>query len=599
MAKKLSDMDDDFFVDEDEEEVNQEKKKINIKAVIIAFFLVGVAVAVFILCAKTVFKDFNLKREAKASKKHVDLKTVFEIKEGSYPLICDGVLSEYRAYEMEGVLYLNRKIVVSEIDCRFYFDEKNDKVLYTTENNTYTFVPGSKEYSDIFGNVTTLDYVPVMENANGIYIALDFINFKRTMFTYEVFEEPRRVALWTYKKENGFDNYVLTQSTAIREGDSITKDILADGKKGEYVTVTEEPDGDFYKVCYHGIAGYVKKDCIESATPAQGFFVLNPEFKRIRENSYISLGWAQVTSLSANAGIVDNAAAAKGINVISPTWYQVENTKGDLASFADRDIVSELHRMGLKVWPLISDFVIDVNSKELLSGTGSRKNMIDKLLTDAKTYGYDGINVDFEHVTSESAEDYLQFLRELSLECRKEGITLSADTYVPMAHTAFYNREELGKVLDYVIVMTYDEHWAGAPESGSVSSLPFVESGIKNTVKEVGDATKVVVGLPFYTRIWAEDATSGTVKITSSAYGIKSVMDVIGEYSEQKQWLADVGQYFVQYEKDGVVYKCWIEDNASMEEKLRAAKDANIAGIAFWRLGFEGSDIYDVINKYR
>ena len=600
MAKKLSDMDDDFLLeDEEEESEGLEKKKINLKGIIITVLLIGIVTCVAIFCIKTVFKDFKLGGSDKASTKHVDLKTVFEVKEGSYPLIIDGALSEYRAYEMDGQLYLNRRIVASEIDCRFYYDELNDRVLYTTEDTTYTFAPDSKEYVDSEGNKTSLSYAPIKENANGIYIALDFINFKRTMFTYSVYEEPKRIDLWTYEMEQQFDNYKIKSSTALRNGDSIKNDILADIKKDEYLTVLEDSEDEYVKVIYHGIEGYVKKKCVEKDSSKEGLFVINPEFKRTRMNDKVSLGWVQVTTAAANSTVLDYAKAASGVNVISPTWYQVENTSGDLVTFVDDDIVANLHRMGYKVWPLVSDFVIDVNSKELLSKADSRANIINKLMADAKKYGYEGINIDFEHVKEESSEDFLQFIRELSVECRKAGIILSADTYVPMSHTEFYNRGEQGKVIDYVIVMAYDEHWAGAPESGSVASLPFVENGIKNTILQVKDPSKVIVALPFYTRIWAEDSTSGTVKITSKAYGIKSVMDTINANTTEKVWLSEEAQYYAQYKVGDVLYKCWIEDSASMEEKLRVAKNNNLAGYAFWRLGLENAEIYDVINKYR
>lgn len=602
MAKKLSDIDDDFLdeFDDDEKDTQETKPRANKKDIFIKFgIIIVVAVAVF-FCVRALIKSFKGEGGLRASRKHIGIEHLFTQKEGSYPLVSDGELSEYRVYEFENTLYLNRKYVVENIDCRFYYDKEADTILYTAEDETYTFFAGKDYYEDSKGKEFKCDYIPVVKNDNGFYIAVNIINFKRVMFKYCEYDNPKRYSVWTYDMEGEFDNYKIKSDTALREGNSVKKDILLDLKKGDFVTVLDDTDEDFFYVVVQGVHGYVEKKSVESKAEKPELFVVDEPFKSAVKDYQIKLGWAQVTNASANGTILEYVANTKGLTTISPTWYQVENAKGDMISFVDADIVKALKKDGYEVWPLVSDFINDVNSKELLSSREARINIINRLITDAKKYGFDGYNIDFEDITKESAEDFLQFIRELSVECRKLGLVLSIDNYVPMDHTEFYNRGEQGKVADYVIVMAYDEHYAGSPESGSVSSLPFVKTGIENTVSQVGDSRKVIVALPFYSRIWSETYENGSMSLSSKAYGIKSLSGIISQNVSEENiiWNEELGQNYAQYAIDNVTYKCWIEDASSLEAKLKAASAANVGGVAFWRLGFEDSSIYDTVGKY-
>ena len=173
---------------------------------------------------------------------------------------------------------------------------------------------------------------------------------------------------------------------------------------------------------------------------------------------------------------------------------------------------------------------------------------------------------------------YIQFIRELSLKCSNNGIVLSVDNYVPSDYTAFYNRAEQALFADYVVIMAYDEHYAGSPEAGSVASIGFVTDGVENTLKEV-PANQVILGMPFYTRVWSEtpvesdstatDETDTTVdyELSSYATNMTEVQKLISANGVQPVWLDDIGQNYVEYQNGGVNYKIWIEDATSLEKK--------------------------------
>ena len=273
------------------------------------------------------------------------------------------------------------------------------------------------------------------------------------------------------------------------------------------------------------------------------------------------------------------------------------------------------HQSNIEVWALVRDFDGGIDSYEesyeLLSRTSSRENLINQLIAEALKTNIDGINVDFEKISKECGEHYIQFIRELSLKCRQNGIVLSVDNYVPKGYNTQYHLEEQGNVADYVIIMGYDEHYSGSYESGPVASLNFVKEGIEATLKVV-PKEKTINAVPFFTRLWKEvpktegelaeeagtEAAEYGVKVTSAAYGMSEAEQVIANAGAQIVVDEATGQNYAQWESDGATYKIWLEDEAALEAKLKLMKENDLAGTAAWRLGFEKSSTWDLILRY-
>ena len=191
------------------------------------------------------------------------------------------------------------------------------------------------------------------------------------------------------------------------------------------------------------------------------------------------MAWHQITNADANTTIASVLQNTKGINVISPTWFYLNDNNGNIASLASSDYVNYCHQKGIEVWALVSNLENkDVDTTSVLTYTSKRENLINNLISAAIQYNFDGINVDFEALSSEVGDSYIQFIRELSLKCANNGIVLSVDDYVPSSFTAFYNRAEQATFADYVVVMAYDEHYAGSEEAGSVASIGFVKEAL-------------------------------------------------------------------------------------------------------------------------
>lgn len=396
--------------------------------------------------------------------------------------------------------------------------------------------------------------------------------------------------------------------------------ILADLAKGTVLTVLE-PDETWTKVMTEdGIIGYVKTKALGStSTATRTSDYTAEEFSHIKKDFSINLGWHQVTNSSANANIANVLSNTKGLNVISPTWFYLKDTNGGIGSLASSDYVNYCHQNNIEVWALVSNFgakdqgLESPDTTQVLTYSSRRESLINNLISAAIQYKLDGINVDFESLDPSIGDSYIQFIRELSLKCANNGIVLSVDNYPPTAYTAFYNRSEQAVFADYVILMGYDEHYAGSEEAGSVSSIGFVNQGVADTLQSV-PADQLILGMPFYTRVWSETPVSddgaavSTTEDTSDSdtlyeldcysAGMKEVQNLISTNGAVPVWSDTDGQYYVEYINGGVTYKIWVEDATSLEEKLKVMQSNQLAGGAFWKLGLEDPAVWDTIIKY-
>ena len=439
-------------------------------------------------------------------------------------------------------------------------------------------------------------YVILRTDGSDAYVAADFL-LNYTNFIYEYSEEPNRVRITT---EFGNKDVVTAQKkAAVRWKAGIKSPILTNVDKGTVMYVLEEPEdvGDWTKVLTKdGFIGYVKNNRISSVTQetvtAPDFE--EPEYTSISKDYTINMTWHQVTNMEANNYLLNKIADTKGLTTISPTWFSIADTDGNISSLASQAYVTYAHQQGLEVWGLVDNFKEGVSTYETLSKTSSRQRLVNQLIAAAIQYGLDGINVDFELITQDCAKAYIEFIRELSIMCRINGIILSVDNYVPTASSDYYDRAEQGVFADYVVIMGYDEHYAGSEEAGSVASIGYVQQGIEKTLSEV-PKEKVINAIPFYTRFWKTDA-DGTV--TSEALGMNDADQKVKNNNAEPVWDDTTKQYYVEIEYDGATYQMWMEEETSIEEKMKLIKQYELAGVSSWRLGYERPSIWDVILKY-
>lgn len=489
-----------------------------------------------------------------------------------------------------GTYYLKLSFVKDDLDDGYVYDDTEDILRYTTDSDVYSVNLNESTYQN--GRNSTDMNAPIVIEDNGTqYLSIDYVHLFSD-FKSRDYDSPRRLILEKagYKRKTA----TLLKDTAIRKNGGPKSLILKDAGKDDKVTV-EENYGSWSKVLTSdGVIGCVKNSTLSATKETKTKKSLPKRtYSHIKMDKSVNLLWHQVTNRTANSSISSVLNKAEGINVISPTWFKVSDNEGGLSDIASQSYVDECHNMGVEVWALFSNFENDIDSTSLLNTTSSRDNLINNIIGKAIAYNLDGINIDFEALSSDAADGYAEFIRELSIKCENNDIVLSVDNYPPTESSKFYNRSLQADYADYSIVMAYDEHYSGSEEAGSNSSLPFVKQAVADTLEEV-PANQLILGLPFYSRIWVSDGNS----LSNRSIGMNSIDDWLSEHNAEETWNDELGQNYAEYTEDNKTYMLWIEDEKSLAEKLNVMKSNGLAGGAFWKEGFEDADVWNLISKY-
>lgn len=573
--------------------------------VIVAFALI-VVVAAFMVIGSIIEKYTP-------TNERMDLYTYFDVNnDEEIVIILQDEISEDRAIMQDGNIYISYEMVKKLFNQRFYFDESVSMMVYTTATELYKIPLNSKSY-EINSEEAQEEYEILKMIDEQLYLSVDFVE-RFSDFDYNYYENPNRIDI-IYKW--GDIEYVdIIKEGKIRKLGGIKSPILVDVEPGDKVIFKYEMEEWTCVQTLDGVMGYIETKNLENRrTETLVSDFVEPEYSNISKDYKINLIWHQVTNLVANERMQELMANAEGVNTISPTWFSVIDNEGNISSLASRSYVDAAHRMGLEVWALVDNFSLEISSYEILSKMSSRENLINNLINKTLEYNIDGINIDFETLAFNAGDGFIEFIRELSIQCRANGIVLSIDNYVPTASTAHYNRKEQGIVADYIIIMGYDEHYGGSGESGSTASYEFVKNGIENTLKEV-PANKVVNALPFYTRVWketpesvatgneggvlVEDSNSefGRYILTSQAVSMAYAQKLLSENGVTPIWIDALKQYYGEYEKDGCRYLIWLEEEESIRAKMELVTEYEIAGVAGWKLSLEKAGIFSIINEY-
>ena len=537
--------------------------------------IIAVAVLVILVAILGIVTHVVMKYIPSSEK--MDLNEYYgEMADGQIALVIGTEKLEERGLVDGDRVYLPLDVVNTYLNQRYYWDSANQQILYATPSEL-TSASASSEAGD-----------KVWVKDDKVYLNLTYVQEYTDLDAY-ITKDPYRIAI-QYKFKN-VKTVTVKKNTSIRYRGGIKSAILTSVKKGTKLRLIEEMENWDQVATDDGYIGYIDKKKVGEAEKTKFERSFNREqYSYLTMDSKINMVWHQVTSTDANAYFADATANMTGVNVISPTWFYLTDTSGNIASIASADYVSQAHEKGLQVWGLIDNFTQEVSTTETLSSTAARQNIISQLIQAAKDVGMDGINVDFESLSEDVGIHFLEFLRELSIECHKNNLVLSVDNPVPEDFTSHYDRAEQGRVVDYVIIMGYDEHYVGS-EAGSVASLPWVEQGIQDTLDEV-PAERVINAIPFYTRLWR--TTAGNV--TSEAIGMDQAQQTIADNNVETYWDKTTSQNYGKYDIDNSTYQIWLEDAQSVAEKVKLVSKYDLAGVSAWKLGFENNGIWQVIS---
>ncbi len=557
----------------------QKKKAAPVLVVLILIVLVGAAGIVSFLINR-----YKPGTEYMAGNEYFNLTD-----ENSVALIQNGELLEEQAVLIGGEPYAAYTYVESQLNSCFYWDEETKGILLTTSGGVQTLLPGDAAVAKTPGGQPAVQ----QESDGTVYISLDVVK-EYTDLDYAYYSDPNRVVI--RNEWDGVEQATVQSDTAqVRQKGGIKSLILADVQKGDTLLYLENLDNWCKVMTADGYTGYIQTEDISEPEAIEARTAKKDSYERITRDHKINLVWHQSTSTESNDAMAEMTAEMTGVNVISPTWFSVTDETGTISSLASADYVKLAHDAGREVWGLIDNFNEAFDETTDLAYASVRSRIIEQLLAEAASCGMDGINVDFENLKEAGIPHYLQFLRELTSAAHAQNLVVSVDTPVPQAYTMYYQRGEQARFVDYMIVMAYDEHFAGSEEAGSVSSLSFVQQAVEEMTR-VMPADQVICGIPFYTRVWTEKF--GQSAITSEVLGMDGAKNYAKENQMTETWDASLGQNVATVETSDARYTIWMEDEQSMEEKLKVIQSADLAGVAEWKLGFECADVWSLISKY-
>ncbi|WP_199624737.1 glycosyl hydrolase family 18 protein [Paenibacillus alkalitolerans] len=521
------------------------------------------------------------------------------------PIFYKGKLLNGQAKGIGDSLLIPLSVIKDLVDPEIAYEQETKSVIITTGKNVVRLQP---EQLKAWVNEKPFELrFPVEEEEGETYVPVEPL----ARFYGVRFAESEETGIVTLLKPGDIVTWVAAPaadkegseiSVPVREAPTIRAPMVGRLKQGERASVWSEEDGWYYVQLSNGYVGYVEEKSILLAG-SETIASANPE----EENSFVPkkpmgqrivLAWEQVHTKTPDPG---KFGQMHGLNVVSPTWFHLLDGEGALENRADASYVRWAHDRGYQVWALFSNRFDPKLTAQALSSYDRRMTIARQLVSWAEMYKLDGINIDFENVNLEDGPGLTQFVRELTPLLHEAGLTVSIDvTFVSSSPnwSMFYDRKALAGIVDYMMLMAYDEHWATSPVAGSVASLPWVERGLKQLIDEYGiPPSKLILGVPFYSRVWTEETADGKTKVSSKAVGMEAVRSIIEKNGLSPKFDADTGQNYVEYEENGAVKKIWLEDETSMESRANLVLKYGLAGLAAWSRGFEKESIWVTIDK--
>ena len=564
------------------------KKIIPVIIAVVLILIIGAGTVVGMLYEKYSYSD-----------ERVDLNTYFQVQgEEKIIFLQDEKLSE-KAVMKDGRCYLTMDMVTTYFNEVFYVDWNEQLLLYTTPTEVIRVGFGSS-VMNVDGAETDLGYEIVYAENDVLYIALDYVKMY-TNLSYEIFDRHMQIYnVWGSKTVA-----TVKKDTAIRLRGGVKSEILKDLAEGDQVEILEKLETWCKVKSADSFIGYVENKMLIDERQVDEVPVTDyqaPEYTTNQLEGRVSLGWHSIGGVGGNDTLDSMVAGTIGMNVIAPTWFSLCDNEGNFESFGTRAYVDRAHSLGLEVWGVLDDFNYnnvhdaEIDVYAVLSSTTKRIRLVEGITKEAVALGMDGINLDFERVNADCGEHYVQFIRELSVQCRENDLTFSIDSYVPFNFNAYLRRDIQGKVADYVIIMGYDEHWHGSGDPGSVASIGYVSNGIDKTLEQV-PKEKVVNGLPFYSIVW-KIAGADVTDVYLTLNNTDAYINDLKNKGIQGEWDDETEQMYFEWKSGNSTYQFWAETEESLAAKINVMKAKDIAGVAVWRLGYGTEGVWQMISAY-
>ena len=564
------------------------KKIIPVLIAVVLILLIGAGTA-----ARILYEKYSYSNE------RADLNAYFQVDEGEKIIFLQDEKLAEKAIMKDGYCYLTMDMVTDYFNEVFYVDWNEQLLLYTTPTEVIKVEFGSS-IMNVDGVESDLGYEITYAEKDVLYIALDYVKMY-TNLSYEIFDRHMQI----YNEWGSKTVATVKKDTAIRLLGGVKSEILKDLAEGDQVEILEKMETWCKVKSEDSFIGYVENKMLTVEHQVEEVPVTDyqaPEYTTNQLEGKVSLGWHSIGGVGGNDTLDSMVAGTIGMNVIAPTWFSLCDNEGNFESFGTSAYVDRAHSLGLKVWGVLDDFNYnnvhdaEIDVYAVLSSTTKRTRLVEGITKEAVALGLDGINLDFERVTAECGEHYVQFIRELSVKCRENGLTFSIDSYVPFNFNSYLRRDIQGQVADYVIIMGYDEHWHGSGDPGSVASIGYVSNGIDKTLEQV-PKEKVVNGLPFYSIVW-KIAGADVTDVYLTLNNTEAYINDLKNKGIQGEWDEETEQMYFEWKSGNSTYQFWAETEESLAAKINVMKAKDIAGVAVWRLGYGTEGVWQMISAY-
>ncbi|MBP2002490.1 spore germination protein YaaH [Paenibacillus shirakamiensis] len=530
-----------------------------------------------------------------------------------HPIFIHGELMKYEAKGEGKSLKLPLPVIRDYIDPSIIYEEPSNSVIMTTRRDLvqltmdHTKAKRNNKSFNLDTAPTTIDeiqYIPVslLEELYGIEVRISTTT--GALLVMKAGEEIQAATLIAEDSNAGANSKPSSKDSKakvpLRERESIHSPIVEDVDSDTTLRILSSKGDWSYVQSPAGYIGYIPKKNLSviQAKRIPNLAKLSDPAMEKWAGKKINMTWEAVYQSPIKPTQV---GTLPGVNVVSPTWFQLKDGEGNVQSKADLEYVTWAHKQGMQVWGLYSNGFNPDWTTTALSSFEHRLHSITQLIQQAKLYKLDGLNLDFENVYTKDKDNVTQFVRELMPMAKAEGLIISMDV-TPKSNSEmwskFLDRGPLGQSLDYMIVMAYDEHWAASPIAGSVASLPWVKTVTERILtQDHVPADKLILGIPLYARIWSETTKDGKTNMSSKAVGMNKTQEIIKKYALHPTIDHQSGQNYVEYTEDGALKKIWLEDALSLKSRVALAKDLKLAGVASWTRALASTEAWDALAE--
>lgn len=495
------------------------------------------------------------------------------------------------------IIIKDNEYYLSAGDVKNFFDEflYEDKnyIILTSNTKTAKYVKNSNKI-DI--NTSEVDVTnPSIDVNNTTFLPMSEL---ASIYNLEYKYDQNTNKLMVDSLSKKFVEAKSKSNQSIRYKADFFSKSIARIKKGETVSIVQdfnsnedtELNGWVRVRTSSGIIGYVKKSSIKDR------IVVRDNLTREKINGKVSIMWDYYSPYDPCPARTDKI---QGVNAVSPSFFELMSNGDIKTNIGDsgKKYVTWAKNNGYKVWPTLSNTFLnnkDAVSK-MMSTFETREYLIENIVNSLIDADVDGINIDLENMYKEDKDKYSRFIIELAPRIRDLGMTLCVDVTEPDGSDTWslcYDRHTLAETADYLVFIGYDQHNNSSKEAGTVAGYDWEEKNIKKFLgpQEGISSDKLILAMPFYTRLWRE--SNG--KITSKVVNMK---DVEIPSNVKVTWDDTTKQNYYEYEENGTTYKMWIEDETSISNKLNLVNQYNLAGAGFWEKDREKDGVWSIIKE--